>query len=71
MWAENQAAFFLFVQLQTQWYVGAVGRTGLNHLVLLARIDRMKFSEEDSGQMFSDVLEMELAALEEMNKGED
>ncbi|MBR7747461.1 DUF1799 domain-containing protein [Undibacterium baiyunense] len=71
MWPENQAAFYLFAQLQTQWYVAAGGRTGLNHLVVLARIDRMKLSEEDAEQMFEDIWTMELAALEEMNKGDD
>jgi len=51
--------------------VGFKGRTGLNHLVVLNRIDRMKLSDEEANQMFEDIFTMELAALEEMNRGEE
>jgi hypothetical protein len=71
LWPENQAAFHLFTKLQTQWNIGMSGRTGLNHLVVLAHIDRMKLSDEEAELMFDDIYQMELAALEEMNKGED
>lgn len=68
---ENWPVIQLFMSLCTQWNVGMQGRTGLNHLVVLARIDRMKLSDEEANQMFDDIFVMELAALEEMNRGED
>jgi len=42
-------------------------RTGLNHLVVLALLDRMELSKEEYWNMYSDVQVLELAALEEMN----
>ena len=71
VWEENVPVFQLFCGLQTQWHVmsGGAGaaRTGLNHLVVLALLDRMELSKEEYWNMYSDVQVLELAALEEMN----
>jgi hypothetical protein len=67
VWPENQAAYFLFCDMQTQWYVGAAGATGLNYLVLLALMDRMKLSTDDHDDLFEDVQTLERAALTAMN----
>jgi hypothetical protein len=52
----------------TQWRVGAGGATGLDHNVLLRRIDRMKLADEEYDQLYEDVCVMEQEALDTMNE---
>ncbi len=66
IWPENWDAFHLFQVLATQWRVGMGGPTGLDHNVLLARLDRMALDPADRDQLDEDVRVMELAALEAM-----
>lgn len=53
----------LFTRLGTQWLIGNAGATGLNHLVILAHIDRMHLPSEEADRLFDDVCIMEKAAL--------
>lgn len=66
VWPENWPAFNLFCTVQTQWHVGAAGATGLNYLVLLALMARMKLSDADHDELFDDVQTLERAALAAM-----
>lgn len=50
IWPENWEAFRLFQMLATQWRVSMGGPTGLDHNVLLARLDRMALEPEDRDQ---------------------
>ncbi|WP_268750512.1 DUF1799 domain-containing protein [Paracidovorax avenae] len=68
VWPENADAFFLFRDLATQWRVAMGGPTGLDHNVLLLRLDRMRLADDDRDQLDADVRVMELAALEQMNE---
>jgi hypothetical protein len=66
VWPENWRALELFVMLETQWNVGFSGATGLNYLVALAVIDRMKLDQAEADFLFADLRVMERAALPEM-----
>lgn len=68
VWPENWNTWLLFSGMQTQWYIGMNGRTGLNYLVLFAMIDKLNLSKEESDLMFLDIQVMEYSALEEMAK---
>lgn len=54
--------------MNTQWHVGTSGPTGLNHLVLLARLDRLNLSQDEYEALDEDIRCMEIAALNEMHK---
>lgn len=54
--------------MQSQWNAGMSGATGLQYLVLLALMDRMKLSDEEHESMFEDIQILERAALEAMNE---
>lgn len=47
------------------------GPTGLNHLVLLARMDRMNLTPEDFDDLDADIRIMEAAALTEIHRKKD
>lgn len=57
--------------LETQWRMSMKGPTGLDHNVLLKRLDRMDLSAEDYDDMDSDIRAMEVAALAAMNEKAD
>jgi hypothetical protein len=61
----------LFSKLQTQWWTGMGGPTGLNHLVLLARMDRMNLTPEEFDDLDADIRLMESAALAEIHRKKD
>lgn len=67
VWPENQAAFELFSQMQTQWNVGFSGHTGLQYLVLFALMERMGITVQAQEHLFEDIQVMELAALQAMH----
>lgn len=66
VWPENHQAFNLFHQLLTQWRIGMGGPTGLDHNVLLRRLDRLGLPADEYDQLDDDVRTMELQALETM-----
>jgi hypothetical protein len=70
LWPENERAYFLFVDLQTQWRVGMGGATGLDYLVLFAKLDRMKLSDEEAEELEQDIRTMEHEALRVMAEKE-
>ncbi|MDN4052910.1 DUF1799 domain-containing protein [Massilia sp. YIM B02763] len=68
IWPENQGAYFLFAQLQTQWRTGMSGATGLDYNTLFHKMDRMGLEPDEYEDLEDDVRTMEFAALEAMNK---
>jgi hypothetical protein len=70
VWPENERAYFLFLDLQTQWRVGMGGATGLDYLVLFAKLDRMKLSDEEVDELEQDIRTMEHEALRVMAERE-
>ena len=70
VWPENQSAYFLFAQLQTQWRVGAAGAIGLDYNTLFHKMDRMELDREEYDALEDDIRAMEFAALEAMKKKE-
>lgn len=70
-WPENEAALHLFRALGTQWRIGVSGPTGLDHNVLLARLDRMQLTDAEREQLDADVRVMEHQALETISDERD
>jgi hypothetical protein len=70
VWPENKRAYSLFVELQTQWRVGAAGPTGLDYNTLFHKMDRMRLEPDDYDELEADIRTMEFAALEAMNTKE-
>jgi hypothetical protein len=68
IWPENQRAYFLFLDLQTQWRVGMGGATGLDYLVLFAKLDRMKAPADEAEELEQDIRVMEHEALRVMSE---
>lgn len=68
VWPENESAFDLFRSLGSQWRIGACGPTGLDHNVLLLRLDRMLIEGDVREQIDADVRVMEAEALQVMNE---
>jgi hypothetical protein len=64
VWPENQQAYILFADLRTQWRVGMGGPTGLDYLVLYAKLDRMRLTDDEADQLESDLRVMEYEALQ-------
>jgi hypothetical protein len=71
VWPENERAYFLFIDLQTQWRVGMGGATGLDYLVLFAKLDRMKLTDEDASDLEQDIRAMEHEALRAMSERDE
>lgn len=63
VWPECWPAFELFARLRTQWTVGMNGLCGLRYEAVYPLLDRMHLSPSEWEQMFSDLQEMESAAL--------
>ena len=63
VWPENEPAYFLFSALRTQWRIGMGGPTGLDHNVLLHRLDRMNLEDDEYEQLDADIRVMEAEAL--------
>lgn len=61
IWEENWEVVMMFMRMQTQWIVGAMGATGLNYpsLEYLCRL----YSVKDPVTVFEGVQVMEAAAL--------
>jgi hypothetical protein len=68
VWPDNERAYFLFAQLQTQWRVGAGGATGLDYNTLFHKMDRMRLEPDEYDELEADIRTMEFAALEAMNE---
>jgi hypothetical protein len=67
VWPENQRAYFLFAQVQTQWRVGAMGPTGLDYNTLFRKMDRMRLEPDEYDELEADIRTMEFAALDAMS----
>lgn len=67
VWPDNWPAFSLFCQMQTQWNISMNGATGLQYLVLLALMDRLKLSDDDHDALFDDIQTLERGALKAMS----
>lgn len=67
MWPENEQAFSLFVQMKTQWRVGASGPTGLDYNVLFTLMALKNIGVE----ILDDIRIMESAALAEIYRKKD
>jgi hypothetical protein len=68
VWPENQRAYLLFADLQTQWRVGMGGATGLDYNTLFHKMDRMGLKPDEYSELEADVRVMEFAALEAMSQ---
>lgn len=68
VWLENERAFNVFCFMDTQWRSGMNGVEGLDYNVLYRHLDRMKLSDDEYEQLFSDVRVMEYTHLSELNK---
>lgn len=63
IWPENEPVYFLFQALSRQWRIGMAGPTGLDHNVLLHRLDRMNLEPDEYDQLDADIRLMEEEAL--------
>jgi len=68
VWPENWAIFNLFCRLQTQWNVGVSGPTGLRYEAAYPLLDKLAANDGEWQELFDDLRQMELAALEQMSK---
>lgn len=66
IWPENWHAFLVFDALSTQWRTGMSGPTGLDYNVLPELWKRLEVRKKDRNQVFTDLQEMERAALSVM-----
>lgn len=58
----------LFSRLQTQWFAGMGGYSGLRYEALYPLLDRRATSADDWDQLLEDVQTMEMAALKQMSE---
>ena len=69
---ENEAAYFLLLDMDTQWNIvgGGAGfmAVGLNYLVLFSLMDRMKLEPEEWEILLADIRVMESEARFCLNK---
>lgn len=70
VWPENWPAVRLFLSIRSQWLPSMGKPTALNYVVLFHRMDRLKLSDDDYEQMFTDVQAVESGALDEIHKSE-
>ena len=70
VWPENEPAYFLFQALNSQWRIGMAGPTGLDHNVLLRRLDRMNLDPDEYDQLDADIRLMEEKALSVMRSSD-
>jgi hypothetical protein len=68
VWPENWDAAMLFASIANQWRVGMAGPIALDYGVLFARMDRLRVPDDEYEQLFSDVRELEAAALQVFKK---
>jgi hypothetical protein len=69
VWPENQVAYVLFAQLQTQWRSGGMGgATGLDYNTLFHKMDRMQLEPDEYEELEDDIRTMEFAALKAMSE---
>lgn len=63
LWPENQRAYILFSELQTQWRASMGGPTGLDYNTLFHKMDRMRLDPDEYEDLEADIRTMEYAAL--------
>lgn len=64
VWPENWPIYLLFCEVSTQWLMGPNGPCGLNHAVVLSRLDRMGLSNDEHERIYQGFRIMEVAALQ-------
>lgn len=65
LWPENVACWDLFMELQTQWRIGAMGRTGLDYAAVDRVIGERRAWRLRRRQRRAEIRAMEVACLEE------
>ena len=65
LWPENEAVFWLWAGLQTQWVVGMAGATGLNYPSVETDMRMMGIPKKKRRDYYLFIKNMEQAALEE------
>lgn len=65
---DNEKAYRLFRDLQTQWRIGSTGPTGLDYGVLFHKLDRMRLADEEYITLEEDIRVMEYEALAAMHE---
>lgn len=70
VWPENEQAYFLFSDLQTQWRVGMAGPTGLDYNILFRKMDRMRLEPDEYDELEADIRVVEFEALRVMSERE-
>ena len=63
LWPENERAWRLWLQVQTQWRVGLDGKTGLDYAGVRACMALRRIPTRYQRRLFELVHAMELAAL--------
>ena len=70
VWPENWPIVQMFCRLATQWQVGMGGAVGLRYEAVYPLLDRQYANADDWQQAFSDLQELERAALDAMRDEE-
>jgi hypothetical protein len=52
--------------MRTQWRMGFSGSTGLDYIVLMQMVDRLRLDDEDADELIDEVRIMEFEALKMM-----
>ncbi len=68
LWPENERAWYLWLQVQTQWRVGLDGKTGLDYAGVQACMELRRVPRSAQARLFELVHAMELAALDVWRK---
>lgn len=68
IWPENNEAFQLFYQVQSQWRIGPAGRTSLDYNVAFSLMNLMGIKKKRQLRLIEDIKTLEMAALERMYK---
>lgn len=72
MWDENWESVAMFLRMQTQWTVSMAGYTGLRYEVLVCSGGLFDlYDVADRRTMLDDLQVMEIAALNELHKGQE
>lgn len=66
VWPENQQAFGLFVDLQTQWRAGFGGLYGLDYCAAHGELALLELTPQQKRDLMDDLRVMEAAALDQM-----
>jgi len=68
VWPDNVEAVNVFIQMGTQWRVGAMGATGLDYTALESLFRLLRIARNDWPKLLDEVRTLEDAALEKMRE---